>query len=47
MNNSADDPPIIDPPRAGLILRKMRLDRRSGFVVQPKQLVHPRLHVVV
>lgn len=47
VNDPRDHPPVIDAARAGLVLGKMRLDRRPGFIVQPKQVALPRLHLVV
>ena len=37
MQDATDDPPVIDPPGARLVLRQMRLDRRPGIVAQPEK----------
>ena len=38
MNDAADDPPVIHPTSAGLVLRKVRLDRRPSLIIQPEKL---------
>jgi ribosomal-protein-alanine N-acetyltransferase len=43
MQDTADDAAIIDPARAWLVLRKVRLDRRPRLVVQPEKPARPRL----
>jgi len=36
MKDTENDPPIIEPPGSGLVLRKLRLDRRPRLITQPK-----------
>jgi hypothetical protein len=45
MHDSADHPPIIDTPRAGLVLRQLRLDRCPGLIAQPKEIPHSPLQI--
>jgi hypothetical protein len=40
MNTPADDAPIIGTPRAGLIVRKKRLNHRPLRIAQPKFIRH-------
>jgi hypothetical protein len=42
VKNTGNDPPIIDPPGSGLVLRKLRLDHRPLLITQPKQRDHHR-----
>ncbi len=43
MDNAADDPAVIHPTGAGLVLRKVRFDRRPGVVVQLEYFPQPIL----
>jgi hypothetical protein len=40
MNDAADDPEIIRPPRLRLVLRKKRLNHRPLHIAQPKFVRH-------
>jgi hypothetical protein len=43
MEDTRNDRPIIDPPSSRMDLRQVRLNRRPGFIRQPKQrLRHPQ-----
>ena len=37
VHDARDNPPVIDPPRSGLVLRQVRLDRSPRFIRQPEQ----------
>lgn len=37
VHDAGDHPPFVNPPRARLGLRQMRLDRYSRFIRQPEQ----------
>jgi hypothetical protein len=43
MDDARDHTPIINTPRAGLVLGQMWLDRRPLRIRQPKQVSHSRL----
>jgi hypothetical protein len=38
MENATQDPPVIDPPRARLILRQHWFNQRPSLVVQPEMI---------
>ena len=37
VHDARDNPPVIDAPRSGLVLRKVRLNRSPRFIRQPEQ----------
>lgn len=43
MNNPRDHSTIINPSRAGLVLRQLRLDRSPGLIAQPEKSAHAYL----
>lgn len=47
VNDARDDAPIIDTPRAGLVLGKMRLYRRPLRIAQPEKLAHQHLQKIL
>ena len=47
MDNARDDAPVIDAPRAGLVLGKMRLNRGPLRIAQPEKLAHHHLQKTV
>jgi hypothetical protein len=46
VQDSGDNPPIIDAPSPRLVLGKVGLERHPLLVAQPKQLAHhhPNVH---
>lgn len=41
MDDARNHPPVIDTPRARLVLRDMRLDQRPLRIAQPEKVRHP------
>jgi hypothetical protein len=46
VNDAADHPSIVDPPRARLMARQQRLDRRPLRLVEPELMGHHQSSVV-
>jgi hypothetical protein len=43
MDDTADNPAVVHPTGAGLVRRKVRLDRRPRVIVQPENVPHTAL----